>query len=114
MRDLQNCETSTISGGFTEYYEYDEYGEVVMKFHTEGGWGFEEASGPSAGAQPFASAVGAVTGAALCTGAAIPSAGATVPLVPYCAATGAFVGAIVANLDSSGAGTRADSLPMVP
>jgi hypothetical protein len=41
MRDLQNCETSTISGGFTEYYEYDEYGEVVMKFHTEGGWGFD-------------------------------------------------------------------------
>jgi hypothetical protein len=34
--------------------------------------------------------------------------------VPYCAATGAFVGAIVANLDSGGAGTRADSLPMVP
>jgi hypothetical protein len=43
--------------------------------------------------------VGAVTGAAICTGATL---GAGVPLVPYCAAVGAFIGNNVEASATSG------------
>jgi len=52
---------------------------------------------PDTTGQAAVTMIGAVAGAALCTGLSIPAGGITVPAVPYCAATGGFIGAAVYN-----------------
>jgi hypothetical protein len=53
-------------------------------------------------------AIGAIAGATLCTGLAVPSGGTTVPAVPYCAAAGGFVGGLVGG--SSGTSAQGHSI----
>lgn len=97
MRELTSIENAFVSGGD------DSSGgpvETIVVTATR--------LPPDTSGSTFATAIGAVTGATVCTGLAIPSGGITVPAVPYCAATGGFVGGMVANL-AAGTGSPGGS-----
>jgi hypothetical protein len=95
MKLLSQIELNQISGGGSDddtdastTYTYDDGSTVT--YHADGGVSATEADSRAVGAF-----LGGVTGAVLCTGATIPSGGTSVPLVPLCVTTGAFIGNIV-------------------
>ncbi len=110
MKTLSFAESTAISGGqrtqvpgatvvydssANTTYTYDDGSTIT--YHSNG-----SVTATEGDSRAFGTVIGAVTGGTLCVGAGIPSGGATIPAVPYCAAVGGFLGNLVGGSGTSG------------